>query len=338
MKTFLHRIIHFSLLLIICFSCKQSKTDNTVAYINNVPITYNEIDNTIKQELFDALNNIYLTRKIALDDYIKEQLLQIEAKKRGISTDSLLNSLYSNKIDEISLKNYAKTNNLEKGISIFERVIKTYAYDSEEGQKILLEKFKHFIVDNYIDSLKSVYKIKILLKAPEKPNIKIDDSMVHFKGNLKSKVTFLVITDYECDMCREYKFAFDTIFERYKSDIRFGFVNYSSYVTPSALASECANNQEKFWIFNDLAFSSKKILDTTDIFKIAQSMNLNIKKFRKDYFDESTAKKLDENIMKLRALGIYGTPTVIINDQIIFNSSSMKDIIGALEEEIRKHK
>lgn len=132
MKTFLHRITHFSLLLIICFSCKQSKTDNTVAYIDNIPITYNELDNTIKQELFDALNNIYLTRKIALDDYIKEQLLQIEAKKRGISADSLLNSLNSNKINVISLKNYAKTNNLANGISIFERVIKTYTYDSEE--------------------------------------------------------------------------------------------------------------------------------------------------------------------------------------------------------------
>jgi hypothetical protein len=60
-----------------CLSCKQD-SDKIIGYIDKTPITYNEVDNTIRQELFDALNNIYFTRRIALDDFIKDKGCSLE--------------------------------------------------------------------------------------------------------------------------------------------------------------------------------------------------------------------------------------------------------------------
>jgi hypothetical protein len=71
------------------------------------------MDNTIKQELFDALNNIYLIRKIALEDYINEKLLIIEAERNSISVDGLLHNIYNEKKDSTLIIRYAKENQID---------------------------------------------------------------------------------------------------------------------------------------------------------------------------------------------------------------------------------
>ena len=72
--------IKFLSIICLAISC-NSRNKNVIGYVDKDPITYNDIDCKIQQELFDALNNIYLMRKIALDDLIKQKLIDEEAKK-----------------------------------------------------------------------------------------------------------------------------------------------------------------------------------------------------------------------------------------------------------------
>ena len=43
-----------------------------------------------------------------------------------------------------------------------------------------------------------------------------------------------------------------------------------------------------------------------------------------------------DNLLKLESAGIYGTPTIMINNQLVFNSTSLDEIEKMLKEEIAK--
>ena len=197
-------------------------------------------------------------------------------------------------------------------------------------------KFKEYLLNQYIDSLKKTHQITISLKPPKSPTIKLDNLVVHYKGNLNSAVTFLVISDFDCHMCREHNAFFEKLYSEYKGKVRFGFTHYSSYVSNSAIASECASNQGKFWEMHDSIFNAKQIPDSVALFRIAKNLELNMNTFGNDFQDKALSEKIMDNLLKLESAGIYGTPTIMINNQLVFNSTSLNEIENMLKEEIEK--
>jgi protein-disulfide isomerase len=173
-----------------------------------------------------------------------------------------------------------------------------------------------------------------LIEPPVPPVIKIENLLIHFRGNTKSKVTFLIISDFECEMCRKFNPIFDSLYFKYKDKVRFGFTNFGSYATLSSITVECAAKQGKFWEMHDLLFSTPALPDTTDILNMAYDCNLNVDEFTKDLNDQVMKTAIERNIKLLINAGIYGTPTIMINNKPIFNSSSIAEIEQRLLKEL----
>lgn len=323
---------------IVLYSCNktsinESYSDEVFAFVDSIPITVDQVDNKIKQEIYDELNRVYIIRKIALEETIKEKILSLEASKYNLPLIDLLDSIYS-KTDNIKLlQEYILINKFDKGIPSFERTLQYYDINSKKGNEILITRFRESILKSYIDSLKTIYKINILLKPPIPPDFQIERLSTHFKGNIKSEITFLVISDFECSMCREFNPIFDSIFFKYKDKVRFGFLNFGSYVTISSLASESAALQGKFWEMHDSLFLSPTFIDTAAIFRIAKNINLDINIFKRDFYSENLKNSIQNNLITILNLGIYATPTILINDKPVFNSSSFSEIENRLKEE-----
>jgi protein-disulfide isomerase len=122
----------------------------------------------------------------------------------------------------------------------------------------------------------------------------------------------------------------------YNGKVRFGFTHYSSYVSNSAIASECAANQGKFWEMHDSIFHAKLIPDSVALFRMAKNLKLDMNTFANDFKSKSISDKIKGNLLKLESAGIYGTPTIMINNQLVFNSTSLSEIEKMLKEEIEK--
>src|SRR6187200_2992820 len=82
----------FSLLnALFLISCDADKKSNerspgaVIALVNNDYIYYSDINNQVKQQIFDELNRIYTVRQLALDETIDERLIEQEAGKKGLS-------------------------------------------------------------------------------------------------------------------------------------------------------------------------------------------------------------------------------------------------------------
>lgn len=185
-------------LILMCFSCKKNqkhrinKNKTIVATIDSISITQNEVDYFVKQKLYDELSRIHLIRKIALEEIIKNKLLKREADKQSIKKNELLQNLYNSKINEKTILNFAKKRRYDvNGINAIEKSVINYQISSKKGFELLRKNFEAFILSNYIDSIKQKSDLSIYLKPPTPPKVKIDQSLVHFYGNKKSKVTFV---------------------------------------------------------------------------------------------------------------------------------------------------
>lgn len=337
------KIIFIFITILFLTSCKSYNKDkvqdvnkNILAIIDSVPIGYDEADNLIKQELYDELSRIYLIRKVTLEQVIKDKILQLEAKKLNSTVEELKSSLYKNKVNDANLENFTRNTNYPGQVPELRETLVFHDVKSAKGKELLIIRYKEYLLNQYIDSLKKTHQINISLKPPKPPVVKIDNLIVHYKGNLKSKVTFLVISDFDCHMCRESNSFFEKLYSEYKGKVRFGFTHYSSYVSSSAIASECASNQGKFWEMHDSVFNAKLIPDSVALFRMANNLKLDMNIFGNDFKNKTLSDKIHDNLLKLESAGIYGTPTIMINNQLVFNSTSLNEIEKMLKEEIAK--
>lgn len=339
------KIEFYFIVVLTCFSysCNFNNTEEqtnnknipVAAYINNTPIYITEIDEKIRQELYDELNRIYIIRKLTLNEIIREYLLKNEAQKHGISKKELTDNYYLKNVTDSALKKYASDHQL-KYIPELKRSLKYYDVNSEEGRDLLIDGYKKYLLNKYIDSLKKEYDINILLKPPLHPNINLNNIIIHYRGNLNSQVKFIEISDLECDKCIEFTPIYKKLYTKYKDRVKFGYTHFSTYVTLSAIATECAAKQDKFWEMKDSIIYSKSFVDTSDIFEYAKNLNLDMSKFISDFKDSTISDKIQNNFDILKSFGLYGVPTIIINDRLIFNSSSIEEIEQVLIEEINK--
>lgn len=326
-------------IFLISTSCSENNeifiNSDLAATIGTDSISTHEIDNLAKQELFDELNRIYLIRKTTLNILVREKLITKEAAKLKLSGDTFLNKYYCRHINNIALEKFINNHQLENGIPQLTRTLRNLSLNSPEGKKKLISDYKKYLKTALTDSLMVANKVQVYLKPPDPISINpFDNLIIHYRGNLNSKVTLIEISDMECDKCRETAPIVEYIFKKYKDKVKFGFTHFSTDITICAIASECGGKQNKFWEMHDIIFGFKHLPDTSELFTIATKLKLDMKVFKKDFADKSLSNNISKNFDKLKVMGLYGTPTFVINGKIIFNSSSKEEIEKVINENL----
>jgi protein-disulfide isomerase len=324
----------FSLLIaLFLISCNADKKSNErspgeiIAIVNNDSIYYSDIDKQVKQQIFDELNRIYMIRQLALDETIDEALIEQEAERKGLSKSKYLEFYFEKYLDANSVKRFASSMQYDSfGINDLQRNIRTLNIRSKEGEQLLFEKYKKYLRARLVDSLKTKAVIISKLEPPENFEIDVNELNVHYSGNLGSLTSLVVISDFECEYCRKYYNVYDSLFKKYGSKIKFGFVNFSPYVSVCAMAAESAGKQNKFWAMHNQLFSLDRLPDTSKIFQIAQELNLNMRKFKSDFYGKEISDLIKNNSQKCIDMGLFATPTILVNGNVIFNSSSKDEI------------
>lgn len=146
-------------------------------------------------------------------------------------------------------------------------------------------------------------------------------------GNTSSN---LVIYEFGCYTCPYTQKAEQTMI-----DLRKNYPNYlfvfkhfpipnHNYSYEAAIAAECARNQAKFWeyhneLFKTNNFSNQLFLD------IASSEKLNMTAFEQCYTNQETKSIVDADIEEGKKSGIYGTPTVFVNNDYLIGPKTYSE-------------
>ena len=182
---------------------------------------------------------------------------------------------------------------------------------------------------------------------PEKIDVK--EGKLPILGKNNAKVTMIEFSDFECPFCKGY---FDeTLPQIIKDYVDTGKVklNYRHFpldfhpaAMPAALASECANEQDKFWEYHDKIFTEQdkiagKTADviTTQLKTWAQELGLNTAQFNTCLDTSKYQANVDADLNDGRAAGVSGTPTFFINGKRIVGAQPYDSFKALIDSELK---
>ncbi|MEM3126612.1 MAG: DsbA family protein [Candidatus Woesearchaeota archaeon] len=161
-------------------------------------------------------------------------------------------------------------------------------------------------------------------KQPSKIDMKTLSDNDPFKGDKNAKVTIVEFSDYQCPYCaRFYSQTLPQIEENYIKSGKVKFV-YRDYPLPfhqfaqkASEAAECAGDQEKYWEMHNKIFDNQQQLNIENLKYWAKELGLDGKEFDSCLDSGKYVSEVKEDIANGSAVGVTGTPTFIINGEIV---------------------
>ncbi len=180
------------------------------------------------------------------------------------------------------------------------------------------------------------YAVFKLVTKPKYPEIFTPKAIL---GNQSARVSIVEFSDLQCPACARAHPVLKQIYGEYKNDVRIEFYHYPlpihEFGEISAEASECANDQGKFWDFVEFAYASQKDLSPKGLKRIAQQIELNTTLFNA-CFDSGVKRGIvliDVREGNLR--NIQGTPTFFVNGKEL-GDWRYENFKQAIERELRR--
>ena len=158
------------------------------------------------------------------------------------------------------------------------------------------------------------------------------------------KVIIYEFSDFQCPFCQQF---WQEIYPQLKKDFidtgkvtfvyrQFPIVSIHTYAQKAAEASECANDQGKFWQYHDELFSkggpNGAGLSLLNLKKYASEIGLNTTQFDACLDGGGKARAIGEDMEVGERVGITGTPTFFINGKKYIGSMPYNKFKQAIEE------
>lgn len=174
----------------------------------------------------------------------------------------------------------------------------------------------------------------------------VDDGHLPVLGNKDAKVTLVEFSDFQCLYCR--RLWKDTLPQLKKEYIDTGKIKFTYRHFPlpalhpqaqiTAEASECANEQNKFWEFHDKAFEEQAkqgegtiSYTKDDIISWAQTIELDMSQFNSCLDSGKYTKNVQEDIDAGTKAGVSGTPAIFVNGQLIVGAQPFESFKATID-------
>jgi protein-disulfide isomerase len=160
----------------------------------------------------------------------------------------------------------------------------------------------------------------------------------HIRGDFNAPITLVEFSDFECPFCGRHYPTLNKILSDYKGKVRLVYKHFPLGFHPNAQkaaeASECADEQGKFWEYHDKLFENQITGYSLDKFKQwAKDLGLNSNKFNDCLDSGKYAQKVQADYQEGLQKGVNGTPATFINGQLVSGAlpyESFKQIIDGL--------
>jgi len=186
------------------------------------------------------------------------------------------------------------------------------------------------------------------------PGAKVDVDSGHLPilGDKNAKVTIVEFSDFQCPFCR--RFWKETLPQIEKDYIDTGKVQFAyrhfpltaihPAAVPAAQASECANEQGRFWQMHDKIFDEQEKLsaggtaqfEASDLKKWASDLGLNTTQFNQCLDSGKFTKNVTDDEQEAQKLGINGTPTIFVNGLSLVGAQPYDSFKSLIDKELSK--
>lgn len=161
-----------------------------------------------------------------------------------------------------------------------------------------------------------------------------------FIGPKDAKITLIEFSDFECPYCQKVVPTMKELAKTYGDKIKIVFRNFPLDFHPNAktaaLASECADDQGKFWPYHDKLFENQKKLDLESLKSYAKELGFNTSEFNKCLDSKKYEAEVAKDAQDGQNASVSGTPTFFINGRKVEGAQPIDQFKKVIEEELKK--
>jgi protein-disulfide isomerase len=152
-------------------------------------------------------------------------------------------------------------------------------------------------------------------------------------GATDLKVVLVEFSDFQCPYCAEAYKTIKQFMAKHQDEVTLVYKHFPlspihAEAMPAAKAAWAAGQQGKFWEYHDALFSQQDKLDEELYLATAKSLNLDLEKFEQDRAIADSA--IEQDIRLAEALGLSGTPFLVMNGEAFSGDVQLSDLENAL--------
>ena len=182
-------------------------------------------------------------------------------------------------------------------------------------------------------------------QAAAQASMTVRDDSPRLSTPTESKATFVEFLDFECEGCGAAYPAVEQLRQTYGDQVTFvvryfplpGHFNADRAARAVAAAAEQGQFEPMYRKMFDTqrSWGEQRVPLDDLFFSYAQELGLDMDRFAADYNSQATRELIDRDVADGKALGVTGTPTFFINDELI-KPESYDDLSSALESAVRQ--
>src|SRR6266404_6144446 len=309
---------HFRFALLVCISAffataslaqnaATAKPKQPVATVDGQPIYDEDLASSVEGQLQPLRNQEYEIKRKALDNLIEQKMLEAAAKKKGLTTEKLLDQEVNSKVPDPS---DAEIEGYYVGLKVTRPFadVKTQLRDGYKQAKIRQAR------EDYLKALRADLKVVVLLSAPR---VEVAYDPARLRGNPKAPVMIVEFSDYQCPYCHQVEPTVKEVLTKYGDKVSLSYRDFPltqihAQALIAAVASRCAEEQGKFWEYHDQLFTASK-LEKDSLIEYARNLKLDDKQFESCLTSEKYKADIDKDAQEGKKAGVTGTPGFFIN-------------------------
>jgi protein-disulfide isomerase len=312
----------------------SSSSGDVIAMVDGQPLTRTALDEAVAKAPFQTRQQYYDLQKQIIDQLIMDQLMEKEAKAKGVSKEALIKAEVDDKVKAVAdadIHGFYESQKAQMGGRTEEMMkpqIQQYlASQRQQDQRAAFE-----------SELRHKGKVQIKLEPPRQ-NVEVPKGAPAV-GPDSAPVTIVEFTDYQCPYCQRAQNTLDEIIAQYGTKIRviprdfpLEFHNRAMF---AARAVHCAGDQKKFWEYHTDLLRRPSDLSDTDLEHRASTLGLDANSFKTCV----ASTKHDEAIKASQKAGesveVRGTPAFFINGRFVNGAMSKSAFALIIDDELSR--
>lgn len=157
-------------------------------------------------------------------------------------------------------------------------------------------------------------------------------------GPEDAPVVIVVFSDYECPYCTKAEETIKKVLEAYPDKVRFVLRDFPlpnhKNAQKAAEASECADEQGKFWAYHDKLFANQQALSLQDLKRYAQELGLESAVFNQCLDSGRYLQEVEKDLKDGQSYGVASTPTFFINGQKLVGAQPLEAFKEIIDQKL----
>ena len=161
-------------------------------------------------------------------------------------------------------------------------------------------------------------------------------------GASDREIVLVEFSDFQCPFCARAHETVKQFMDKHGGQVTLVYKHLPlsqihPEAVPSAKASWAAQQQGKFWEYQDALFAQQEQLGEDLYVEIAQDLNLDLEQFNRDRQSAAAQAAIQKDLELAQALGLSGTPFFVMNGETFSGAvelSKMEEVLAQVSSEL----